>query len=122
MSGYLKSITIEGYTFGVPNDCEVKVHVGGEQITEYVTFGNNETRAVKKVVPGRLEGCQVDANELSVLESFLGKERLSIRVETDDKSYTCEGMIVVESLGISTKNNVTDAFDIVSNTGKLKHS
>lgn len=122
MAGILKSITIEGYGFGVPNDCEVKVHVGGEQITEYVTFGNNETRAVKKIVPGRLEGCQVDARELSVLESFLGKENLSIRVETDDKSYTCEGMIVVESLGISTKNNVTDAFDIVSNSGKLKHS
>lgn len=122
MAGFLKALIIEGYGFGVPNDCEVKVHVGGEQITEYVTFGNNETRAVKKIVPGRLEGCQVDAKELSVLESFLGKENLSIRVETDDKSYTCEGMIVVESLGISTKNNVTDAFDIVSNTGKLKHS
>lgn len=122
MSGILKSITIEGYGFGVPNDCEVKVHVGGEQITEYVTLGSGETIAVKKIVPGRLEGCQVDARELSVLESFLGKEKLSIRVETDDKSYTCEGMIVVESLGISTKNNVTDAFDIVSNTGKLKHS
>lgn len=122
MSGILKSITIEGYGFGVPNDCEVKVHVGGEQITEYVTLGSGETIAVKKIVPGRLEGCQVDARELSVLESFLGKERLSIRVETDDKSYTCEGMIVAEDMGVSTKNNITDGFDIVSNTGKLKHS
>lgn len=122
MAGYLKSLAIEGYNFGVPNDCEVKVHIGGEQITEYVTFGDGTSRAVKKIVPGRIEGCQVDASELSVLESFLGKEKLSIRAETDEKSYTCDGMLVAESLSIGIKNNVTEAFDIVSNSGKLKHS
>ncbi len=122
MAGYLKSLTIEGYGFGVPSDCEVKVHIGGEQITEYITFGDGRSRAVKKIVPGRIEGCQVDASEVKVLESFLGKEKLSIRAETDEKSYTCEGMIVSESLSIGIKNNVTEAFDIVSNSGKLKHS
>lgn len=121
MAGYLKSLTIDGYPFAVPSDCEVKVHLGGEQITEYVTFGDGTTRAVKKMVPGRVEGCQVDASELSVLDSFLGKEKLPIRVETDEKSYTCDGMIVSESLNIGIKNNVTEPFDIVSNSGKLKH-
>lgn len=122
MAGYLKSLTIDGYTFAVPSDCEPKFHLGGVQIVDKITFGNNKSRGVKGVVPGRIEGLQVDASELSALENLLGREELPVRVETDDKSYTCDGMIVAESANVSGKTNITDNFDIVSNSGKLKHS
>lgn len=121
MAGYLKSLTIDGHTFAVPTDCEPKFHIGGEQIKDVVTFGNNKSRAVKGIVAGKMEGLQVDGEELSVLESLLGKENLPVRAETDDGSYTCDGMIVAESLSVSGKTKIVEPFDIVSNNGKLKH-
>lgn len=122
MAGYLKSLTIDGYTFAVPSDCEPKFHIGGPQITETVTFGDNSSRGIKSVVPGKIEGLQVDASEVSALENILGRENLPVRVETDEGSWTCDGMIVVESVNISGKTKITDNFDIISNSGKLKHS
>lgn len=120
MAGYLKSLTIDGYPFAVPSDCEPKIHIGGVQITGHITFGNNESRGVKGVVPGRIEGLQVDASELSPLKSLLGRENLPIRVETDDCSYTCDGMIESESVNVAGKTKVTEPFDIVSNSGPIK--
>lgn len=119
MAGYLKTFAIDGHTFKVPSDCEPKFHIGGEQITEIITFGAGTSRAVKKIVPGKMEGVQVDG-DITVLESLLGKENLPVRAETDDHSYTCDGMIVVESLSVSGKTKITEPFDIVSNSGKLK--
>lgn len=121
MAGFLKSLTIDGHTFAVPGDCEPKFHVGGTQVSEYITFGNGKSRAVKKIVPGKMEGLQVDGKELSVLESLLGREDLPVRAETDEGSYTCDGMIVGDSFSVSAKTNVVEAFDIISNSGKLKH-
>lgn len=122
MAGYLKSLTIDGYTFAVPSDCEPKFHLGGEQIVDKITFGNNKSRGIKGVVAGKIEGLQVDVSELSALENLLGRENLPVRAETDDTSYTCDGMIVVESVNVSGKTKITDNFDIISNSGKLKHS
>ena len=121
MAGYLKSLTIDGHEFAVPSDCEPKFHIGGEQITEFITFGDGTTRGVKKLVPGKMEGLQVDASEIDVLTSLLGKENLPIRAETDENSYSCDGMIVADSVNVSGKTRITDNFDVISNKGRLKH-
>ncbi len=120
MAGYLKSLTIDGYTFAVPSDCEPKIHIGGVQIIDHITFGNNESRGIKGVVPGKIEGLQVDASELSAIRNLLGRENMPVRVETDDRSYTCDGMIEAESLNVAGKTKVTEPFDIVSNSGAIK--
>lgn len=119
MAGYLKSLTIDGHKFAVPSDCEPKFHIGGEQNTGSITFGDGTTRATKGMVAGKMEGLQVDG-DIEVLKSLLGCENLPVRAETDDCSYTCDGYIVAESLNISGKTRITEPFDIMSNSGGLK--